>query len=69
MLNTSSFASAISSALGNGKQVLFKCGDTFTGGPCTTEIGEAVRMGRLLRRSLWHMERESSTATSSRRTS
>jgi hypothetical protein len=31
VLNTSSFASAISSALGNGKQVLFKCGDTFTG--------------------------------------
>jgi hypothetical protein len=31
VLNSSSFNSALSSAMGNGKRVLFKCGDTFNG--------------------------------------
>jgi hypothetical protein len=35
VLTTSSFSTALSSAFGSGKQVLFKCGDTFTGGNVT----------------------------------
>jgi hypothetical protein len=43
VLNTSSYVSALGSYLGNGKRVLFKCGDTFTGaGANITAVGASI---------------------------